>query len=206
MGSTLAVQGGKDVVKQSLSLLKMDLPWEVPEGTSITEEQWKEIGVELGRQAGERAWAVGDWLLLGEQRGFIASDNYDSAEEITGLDRGTLRNYASVARKVEASRRRDDLGWSLHQAVTRFGADDQNSWLRKAAEGKWGLRKLRAKIAESRDSSDRTPSTVTFDVAEVEMTVSDLRRCAPELEDFLVGHGDYIVARITVRRPKREVE
>jgi len=52
---------------------------------------------------------------------------YEEAVRETGYDEGTLRNSASVCRRVEMSRRRDKLSFAHHAEVAKLPAEEQET-------------------------------------------------------------------------------
>jgi hypothetical protein len=117
-----------------------------PLGLDITEElsfeEWSSLAPAIGGIARSLSFVVGDWLAYGErfaaQRplpGFedmptkVDPKRYDKALLKTGLDRGTLCNYASVSRSVPRSLRNEHLSWEHHRAVARLDPDAQRHWI-----------------------------------------------------------------------------
>ena len=95
-----------------------------PLGLEITDElnfdEWSSLAPAIGEVARSLCFVVGDWLAYGErfaaQRplpGFedmpakVDPKRYDAALLKTGLDRGTLQNYAFVSRSVPRSLRNE---------------------------------------------------------------------------------------------------
>lgn len=108
-----------------------------PTGLTITEgvkyDEWERYGRKL--QMAERGiqWAIGDWLVYGENHW---PDKYEQAVEITGYKEGTLMNYATVARAIPPgpnSRRRELVDYSTHVEVASLPEEDQDRILAKAA-------------------------------------------------------------------------
>lgn len=97
-------------------------------------DEWTEYGRKL--QIADRGiqWAIGDWLIHGENHW---PDKYDQAVEFTGYREGTLMNYATVARAIpggDNSRRREFVDYSTHVEVASLAPDDQEKILAKAAK------------------------------------------------------------------------
>lgn len=138
-----------------------------PLGLEITAElsfeEWSALAPAIGEVARSLAFVVGDWLAYGErfaaQRplpGFqemptkVESGRYDEALLRTGLDRGTLQNYAYVSRNVPSSLRNEGLSWEHHKAVARLDADAQRHWLGLAlAENETGRRMSSRRLRRS---------------------------------------------------------
>jgi len=74
------------------------------EATSI--EEWKDTGKKLADVSKVSQWLIGDWLNFGT--GHFKKD-YKAAVEATGLDYGTCRTAASVAKRFPADKRRQSM-------------------------------------------------------------------------------------------------
>jgi hypothetical protein len=110
----------------------------------LTFDEWQEIGELVVRVANASAWWIGDWVTRG-QWDFGAS--YREAIEKTGLDYGTLRNYAWVAGKFAVSRRRDKLSFAHHAVVAALTQREQDRWLDIAESERLSAKALAAAIA-----------------------------------------------------------
>src|SRR5437660_11341628 len=88
------------------------------------QEGWYDIGGQLARRrrhldrtGSQQMWEVGDWLVAGEDDVFKHLNRRrvrELAAGVTGYARHTLTMAASVARKVEPSRRVGGLPWWHH--------------------------------------------------------------------------------------------
>jgi hypothetical protein len=117
-----------------LTETSLTLPQDLPR------ERWAEIGRTLrAMERGVQFW-VGDWLAFGE-------DHYGE-EAFAELERAdkTLANWATVARKVHPSRRREDVRFSHHAEVTSLPPEEQTEVLGMAAEGNWVIRETREEV------------------------------------------------------------
>lgn len=116
--------------------------------------QWCAIGKWLGMITTAAKWWIGDWLAFGEG---AWGERYAQAAEATGLDIGTLQNWAYTCRQVMPSRRREELSFTSHYAVARLEPTEQEEWLsyavaqnRDAPPGvRFGSKDLRRAIKES---------------------------------------------------------
>lgn len=110
---------------QSLSLT-------LPDGLSF--DQWQHVGRELAAREKVLNWWIGDWWAFGEHR--YGDRAEAAAADIFPLSYGALRNYGSVCRAIETSRRRDTLDWSHHQEVAPLAhaAPEQADALLERAE------------------------------------------------------------------------
>ena len=112
-----------------------------PDGPTAweTREAWLEAGRQLGRRIERDRWALGDWACHGER---AYGDLAAAAVEI-GVAAKTLSNLASVARKIETSRRREVLSWDHHAAVASLPADAGDALLDRAEAEGWSRRVMR---------------------------------------------------------------
>jgi hypothetical protein len=132
--------------------------------------KWQEVGVTLGRLGRSMAWWTGDWLLWGEEN---YGEKYAQAIASTGRDEKTLLTWVRVCKSVDQARRRDELNFSHHEAVSMLEADDQSYWLQKAIDGDklpggdsevWSSRRLRAELAKlGKPAEDPDPEIEVVD-------------------------------------------
>lgn len=94
-------------------------------------EVWEQIGKKLSLMNGAMQWLIGDWLNFGEAK---YGEKYAQAINDLGLEYGTLRNIAWVAKTIEMSRRRDNVSWSIHQSVSGLKPKEQDRILQQAEE------------------------------------------------------------------------
>ena len=124
----------------------------LPDGMSF--DSWRELGSRITLVVNCSVWWLGDWLVYGER---AYGDRYKQAIAETSLSYQTLRNYAWVARKFPASRRRDTLSFGHHVEVAALPDEEQDAWLARAEQSNWSCSKLRralraAKLANCRVS------------------------------------------------------
>ncbi|WP_433464568.1 LmbU family transcriptional regulator [Spirillospora sp. CA-128828] len=124
---------------------------------------WKRVGRQLFLISDSSAWWLGDWLVFGAEN---YRDRYRRAVTETGLTYGTLRNYAWVARRFEASRRHDGLSFQHHFEVASLPETEQDLWLARAAELGWSKRRLREELRSSRGAAaeQESPPAVHVEV------------------------------------------
>lgn len=126
---------------------------ELPDGLHFNE--WQRIGEQLEAHQTASQWWIADWAAYGER--CYRRDYGEALERIYA--RGTLWNLASVSRRVEPSRRREDLSFSHHVEVAPLEADWQTVWLDDAQTHGWSRDELRGRLAEWRGrSTSRTPA------------------------------------------------
>jgi adenine-specific DNA-methyltransferase len=115
-----------------------------------TFEQWQECGQFIQKASGAVQLWLGDWLNYGEHKW---GEKYAQAIEDTGLEYGSLRNAAYVAKQIDLSRRRDNLPFSHHQEVASLEPDKQTEVLDWAEEENATVREVRQKVRDvKRDS------------------------------------------------------
>lgn len=131
-------------------------------------EEWSAMAPAIGEVARSLCFVVGDWLVYGGRFGAqnalpgfegapakVDSERYEIALLKTGLDRGTLQNYAYVSRSVPRSLRNELLSWEHHKAVARLDSDAQRHWIatavaENAAGHRMSSRRLRRSIEAGR--------------------------------------------------------
>ncbi|MFE7135979.1 LmbU family transcriptional regulator [Streptomyces sp. NPDC057638] len=110
-------------------------------------DNWKAIGEQIFVIADSSAWWLGDWLIYGQDK---YPHRYREAIDGTSLDYQTLRNYAWIARKFPASRRRYGLSLQHHAEVAALSAAEQDLWLERAEREGWSRNELRRQLRTAR--------------------------------------------------------
>ena len=111
-------------------------------GMAFTE--WSDVGRRLARIANGSAWALGDWILYGQE---AYGQRYKQALQVTELDYKTLRNYAYVARRFPPARRHPALSLQHHAEVAALDEAEQDLWLSRCETLRWPRRELRRQLA-----------------------------------------------------------
>ena len=115
---------------------RIDADW-LDEGREIVKR-------ELDGARDSLAWQMGDWAV---DRETSYGDMVRLAAELD-IPVGTLKNRASVARRVEPSRRRADLSWSHHAEVAKLDPGEAEATLSEAALYSWSVDRLRGVLHE----------------------------------------------------------
>lgn len=123
---------------------------------SATFDQWIEIGDYLKRIAKGMQFWVGDWLNFGERK---YGEMYSQALEMFDYEYGTLTNVKFVATAIESSRRRDNLSYSIHQAVAGLEPKDQDKLLDLAEKNGLSVLEVRNKVRALKYAQLDTPKT-----------------------------------------------
>jgi hypothetical protein len=133
----------------------------IPDGLSY--DDWMRVGravVDVNRMA---TWAIGDWLVYGNDRFRKShwgdrepSELYADISEKTGLAEQTLRNAATVCRRLPISRRRDHVTFShAVEIVGRADPDEHEAWVDYVSQGGVSVRQLRDRLR--RDHAEHAP-------------------------------------------------
>lgn len=133
---------------------------------------WVTVGKRLASVSSASTWALGDWLLFGE-RSF--GHRYRAAIEATNLDYQTLRNYAWVAGRFAAHRRRGALSFQHHAEVAAMPEAEQDLWLQRAQNECWSRNELRRRIRRHRAMLEDISSEPAV-VVRFELSAEDERR------------------------------
>lgn len=114
----------------------------------LTRDEWNQLGVQIGRVGKSIGFIIGDWLNYAERQW---GETYADAIELTGLDYGTLANFAYVAKRVGFSSRNEKLDFAHHMVVAKLkDPDDQREWLANAERNNMSVRRLRKSVAAGR--------------------------------------------------------
>ena len=137
---------------------------------SVSIEDWENFGEKIGQIVNSTQFIIGDWLIYGRARWQNRSEyakRMKIAETNTGLDKITLKCYASVARKIPFENRNLNCSFCHHIAVAKLSPPEQSKWLNIASREKMSVRNLKASIKEGKVVSSKVnpiPKTLhTFD-------------------------------------------
>jgi len=106
-------------------------------------DSWGRVGRQISLIHNSSTWWLGDWLIYGESK---YPDRYRRALADSFLDYQTLRNYAWVARRFTANRRRSNLSFQHHAEVASLEAAEQDRWLDIAESNGWSKSRLRREL------------------------------------------------------------
>ncbi|WP_053226378.1 LmbU family transcriptional regulator [Solirubrobacter soli] len=123
--------------------------------------EWAELGCRLARISDGSAWALGDWIVFGQD---TYGDRYRKALEATNVEYKTLRNYAWVARRFPSSRRRRALSLQHHAQVAALHEAEQDLWLARSETLGWSRAELRRQMAAARREAHGLEADVTVSV------------------------------------------
>ena len=91
--------------------------------SSLTEDQWNLAGEQLANVEARLMWYIGDWLIAGEDHGYLPRGRLQDACDRFGISYSTATNAASTCRSVSESSRRRELSYSHHQEIANRDSD-----------------------------------------------------------------------------------
>ncbi|MEI7913049.1 MAG: hypothetical protein WCK77_25805, partial [Verrucomicrobiota bacterium] len=109
--------------------------------------EWCDLGRMLIPLAKKTGFMLGDLINYGSK---AYGTKYKEALEFAGLAPKTLRNYATVARRVHPTLREPSLGIEHHAAVAGLESQVQRFWLELAKEHNLTVSRLRKSIQAGR--------------------------------------------------------
>ena len=119
---------------------------------NISYDQLEAVGALLGRMHQSLRFAIGDWLLLVENR---FPERWAQAAEVLGISEEGMREYLRVSEKVPRSIRREKLSWSHHRAVATLEVPEQKQWLERAETERLSHHRLRDELRVEPESEER---------------------------------------------------
>lgn len=120
-------------------------------------EDWLEVGATLGRWQGSLQWLIGDWWNYGEH---AYGEKIQSVRGVEGLpSHKTCRNYGSVAKAFEMSRRRDIVPFAHHAELAGQDEETADALLDEAEANDWARRDLRKALKDLREDKDWSENT-----------------------------------------------
>lgn len=129
---------------------------------NLSYDSYEAIGHLLGEMRKAMQWAVGDYILLGEQ---LFGERCYQAIEALGISEEGMREMVRVASGIPRSMRRKDLSWSHHRAVVGLTKEIagvkvpdralQREWLKKASSQGLSHHALRAALRASPEPSEK---------------------------------------------------
>lgn len=84
---------------------------------------------------------------------------YDELEEITGYSRKALKDFRSVASKIDSSSRAEDVSFKHHEIVAPLPPEQQKEFLQKASEENLTTRELREEVQQFKNQNNEMTET-----------------------------------------------
>jgi len=107
-------------------------------------EEWVSVMETMNQVGQSHTFWLGDLYLVGEQ--FYGEERATSIMDSTDWNLKTLQNAASICRRIEPTRRREELSYSHHAEVGYLEPDEQDYYLQKAIDNQLSVTKLRNMI------------------------------------------------------------
>lgn len=135
----------------AIQSIKIERCWPTKVGLELAPDlelkDWLSIGSQLMEVGSAYQWLIGDWLNYGQRK---YGEKYAIACDEMGIAYQTAANWASIAGRIEFSRRRENLSFSHHAEVADLDSPkEQNKWLEKAEQGKWSVADLRENMRKA---------------------------------------------------------
>lgn len=151
----------------------------LPDG--LSEQDWKSIGHNLLRCKESLQFWIGDWLNYGQTSYF---KNYEEVMKVFGdegkgaygYEKTTLENFASVAKRVPISLRREKLTFGHHAVVASMDELNQDIWLAKAVMNSWPVAELTRQIRDKQKSKSVLGMNSTHDTFMFDRWINDAIR------------------------------
>lgn len=128
----------------SLTATGFNLPAEV------SFDQYQAIGQLFGFAHEALKFAIGDWILQGEQ---IWGEEVYQAVESLGISVASRLQYTRVADRIPQERRVEGLTWSHHRAVLSLDPEEQDLWLKRAKESDWSKYELEEHLRDQKPAA-----------------------------------------------------
>lgn len=101
---------------------------------TITQQQFAQIALALGSMRESLHWAIGDLIVTGEK--LFGEESYQLFESLN-ISEVSRQQYIRVGLRIALERRRVELSWSHHRAVTPLEVEDQDRFLESAVANNW---------------------------------------------------------------------
>ena len=120
---------------------------------SISFKEYIQIGSFLNRIGASVLFWFGDWYNFSKAKQIFQNEKSFWDEALKIYSERTIENAAYVCRRIEPSRRRENVSYSNHQVVAPLSPEDQDKWLREAEKHKYSVMELRKKIKDAQESA-----------------------------------------------------
>ena len=121
----------------------------------VSKDEWLEFGQLLARLEGSLSFWVGDWANAHRDSW---GSTYEEAIALSGLAYDTVRDYASVCRRLQY--RYYNLTFKHHKIAASLPSEKQKYWLERAEKEGWSAAQLSREIKEA-SKQPSLPADVT---------------------------------------------
>lgn len=160
----------------------------------MTFNEWQRLVENLIEEREANTWLLADALAYGELH--FRREYGPALERIYA--RQSLKNLASISRRVPVTVRRESLSFTHHAEVAALEQDWQKVWLDDAETHGWSTLELRARIAEWRGLDRGVTPALTI------RAVADLRELCVRAAERL-GQDPAEWAKQTLEQAARHV-
>lgn len=108
----------------------------------LTLNEWITVMTTLKQMSRSIQWWVGDAMAYGESH--YGEDAFAHLEQ---SDK-TLANWATTCRKIDPSRRREEVSYSVHAEVASLPVEEQVNVLEEAARDGWTVGQTRERVRQ----------------------------------------------------------
>lgn len=151
---------------------------ELPDSLSF--DEWQGLGERLKGVERSLMWWIGDWLRFGERK---YGEMYAQAVDATDKSYETLKQAVYVAGAYELCDRSHNLSWTHHLQAASLPREERAQLLRRAEDGGFGVREIRAEVNRRKNAVGALPSSTTC-------TVEDLKTLAAAGKRFGCIYAD----------------
>lgn len=131
---------------------------------TLSHPEWDDLGKKLTSMTKILGIYVGDWINFGEK---AYGEKYKEALVTSGIPYNTLKNYASVSKRVKLALREKSLGFEFHSAVAKFKSFEQKMWLEMAKAHNLSIRRFRKSIKLGRLATEEETDDNPADRAQI---------------------------------------
>lgn len=157
-------------------------------------DEWAALVGRLYAVRSAGLWALGDALNFGDSR---YGEKYSQVLDARCISEGGARNVASVAARIDVSRRRDKVSFWHHAEVAGLDPEDADRLLDEADRHQWPRETLRDAVREMKGTT-KTPTAIDAFAAALHRASKALDQCD---EPTRLAAGDHMAALLRMVAP-----
>jgi hypothetical protein len=157
-------------------------------------DEWSALVGRLYAVRSAGSWALGDALNFGESR---YGEKYSQVLDAMHISYGTARNVASVAARIDLSRRRDGVSFWHHVEVAALDPVDADRLLDEAERHQWPREMLREEVRALKGTT-KTPTAIDAFAAALHRARKALDVCD---ESIQLAAADHLSALLKLVAP-----